>query len=213
MSKFDEVQKRLDERTIPLHEQHRQEVRRTFKLDAERPQEDREKLYMEKVYPKYEGAWTEAAQDFVHETVQLQNELEERAYGKPDPSHLIGLANVPNEKLEEVLTSAQSAGDESLQRSVIAIARQRGERGLVNKWVESDADRKAAAQELKAIPELERLEPIAKGRRVPRAGTETLAPDREAIEEQVSKNAADEASRAAFFNRPRRMVGRRSDYV
>lgn len=33
------------------------------------------------------------------------------------------------------------------------------------------------------------------------------------LQKQASKQASDEANRAAFFNRPRRMVGRRTDGV
>jgi hypothetical protein len=213
MSQYDEIQQRFEARALPLFEEHRDEVKRTYKLDAETPQEQRERHYMAQIWPKYERRWTQAAQDFVAETATLQNRLEARVFGKPDGSHLIGLASVPSEKLSEVLDAATATGDAALQRSVIAVARQRGERGLVNRWVSQDQGRAAAAEELKAIPELERLEPIALGRRPPKAAPESLSPDPEAIEKQVSREAADVATRSAFFNRPRSIVGARTTYL
>lgn len=213
MSKYDEVMKRFEEKTLPLHAQHREEVKQTFKLDGETPYEEREDKYMNKVYPRYERQWTKAAQDFVAETVELQRNLEERAYGKPSPEHVIGLSTVPNDKLEEVLSTAKAAGDTKMQESVIAVARQRGERSLVNSFVEGDATRKAAVDELGHIPEHTRLEAIANGRKVPKADAVSLAPDYEAMQKQASKDAADEAARAEFFKRPRRMVGRKSERV
>ncbi len=205
---YEQILQRYKSRAMPIIDNHRAAVN-SFKnqepsgdLDAEQEPEPRQDRYMNRVWPATDEAWGEAAQDFVREVVELRTALEEKVYGGESPSeHLVGLSSVSDDRLSELMETAAAAGDKKLERAVMLTARQRGLRGIVNRFIERDPDRRAAHEQLIRIPEIERLDGIAKAYKPPRAGPESLRPNFDAQERAALRDQGRESRRSGFFGR------------
>lgn len=207
MSEYDQILERYTSRAMPIIDNHRLQVQGlkdrdpSGDLDEQREHEERQDQYMNQVWPSIDEQWGEAASDFVVEVEQLRASLEEKVYGgdKSASGHLTALAAVPDERLPELMETAAAAGDEGLRRAVMLTARERGLRGIVNRFIDGDPERRAAYEQLNSLPEQDRLEGIAKGYKPPKAAPESLRPSQQARERAAARARGQQSTRSGFF--------------
>jgi len=131
--------------------------------------------------------------------------------GKDFSRHLTSVANVPDERLSELMNTAVRSGQEELARAVAVTAYERGERGLFSRWAEANPERAAAVERIKGTPGAEQLYTrTAHAMRPPKANLQDLVPTAEDKRKAAEAEAAKNAPRQAFFGpQVRRQVGRK----
>lgn len=178
-------------------------------------EEQRMDAYMQ-AYKGLEEKLDGLANDLGREVGKSIQEATETLYagaGAKFSEHLASVTNVPDERLEALMNTATRSGQEELARAVAAVAYERGQRGLFERWAEANPDRGAAIERIKGTPGGEQFYArTALAMRLPKAGLSGLVPTTEDHRKAAEAEAARNRPRAEFFgpsSAVRRQAGRR----
>jgi hypothetical protein len=190
-----------------------QATRERIRSNVNLSEEERADTYMA-AYASLEKRLGTLAGEFGRTVGKDVQEATEELYagaGEKFSEHLTSVANVPDERLEQLMNTATRSGQEELARAVAAVAYERGQRGLFNRWADANPERAAAIERLKGTPGSEQLYTrTARTMRPPKANIEDLLPTHEDARKAREAEAAKNMPREAFFGpQVRRQVGRK----
>jgi hypothetical protein len=116
--------------------------------------------------------------------------------GQGFAQHLAAVAAVPDERLAELLSTAQRSGQESLARAVASVAYERGVRAVFNRWAEANPERAEALERIRRTPgAVQHFDRTVRALTPPRAEMGDLMPRKDDIEKHVQEKAAEEVRR------------------
>lgn len=190
-----------------------EEIKRSVRSKLDLTPEERQDEYMKLYKQKVEGPFEQQASDFVGEIMGPRGEDERvltQGVGDSFPDHLCALSGKPVEELPGLMKTAKRTGQQDLARAVAQVALDRNQFALFNEWAEGEPELAEALKRIRTTPDTEQLVTRTKAVRPHAADANSLEPTAEDHQKAAQKHAADEASRAAFFNRPRSIVGRHS---
>jgi hypothetical protein len=203
----------LEKRMAQLYQQvneKKAEIRRNVDLTDEERQERFANWYRD----LGKGLEDEASR-FVATWDNLRYDLERQIHegtGERFADHLTRVSEMPTEKLDELMATAQRTGQTELEQAVAEVALTRMRHGVFNKWAERNPNRAAAIARLHNLPETDRVISRANARSsVPNASFEALTPTEEDIERAASDKRRHEAERQRYLRSPKikRQVGSR----
>lgn len=223
--KFLESEKALEQKRTEIeakNEALKTGIRRRVELSAE----EREDAYMAG-YEPLARELDELAGTHIREVERERAELGRRVHsnvGERFGEHLTSLVNVPDEKLSELMATAQRTGQDDLAQAIAETALQRDRFGIFEEWARTNPEKGEALGRLRSMPEPERLAVRTRARAsLFKADLQALTPTHEDRErarragptkeerERAERARAAEASRAAFFGRQAtQRVGRRT---
>jgi hypothetical protein len=190
-----------------------QAARERIRSNVNLSEEERADAYME-AYSGLEKRLGTLSEEFgrgVGKDVQEATQTLYAGAGEKFSEHLTSVANVPDERLGQLMSTAIRSGQEELARAIAVTAYERGERSLFNRWAEANPERAAAIERLKGTPGSEQLfTRTARTMRPPKANIEDLMPTHEDERKAREAEAAKNLPREEFFGpQVRRQVGSR----
>lgn len=143
----------------------------------------------------------------------LRTDLERQIHegtGERFADHLTRVSEMPTEKLDELMATAQRTGQPELEQAIAEVALTRMRTGVFDRWAERNPERAAAIRRLHTLPDTDRLVTRAQARSsVPNANFSGLEPTAEDHERAAADKAIAESQRNQKLGIPRRQVGRR----
>jgi hypothetical protein len=191
-----------------------QAARERIRSDVNLSEEERADAYMA-AYQGLETKLETLSGQFGRDVGKDVQEATQTLYagsGEKFSEHLASVANVPDERLEQLMNTAVRSGQEELARAIAVTAYERGERAVFNRWAEANPERAAAIERLKGTPGSEQLYTrTARTMRPPKANIEDLLPTLEDERKAREAEAAKNQPREEFFgpSGARRQVGSR----
>lgn len=190
-----------------------QNARERIRSNVGLSEEERMDAYMES-YQGLERRLDALSGDFgrdVGKTIQEATRTLYAGAGEKFSEHLTSVANVPDERLSELMATARRSGQEDLERAIAVTAFERGERGLFDRWAEANPERAAAVERIKGTPGSEQLYTrTARTMRPPKANLEDLQPTDVDRQRAAEAEAERNLPRVEFFGpRVRQQVGRK----
>lgn len=211
---FDEKYLKMEadyqEKAIALHKKN-ERIQAGIRQDLGATPEEREERYM-KAYESLNEEFEKLANTHALAVTEDRRELEKTVNagtGERFSEHLTALANVPDGKLEEMMKTARRTGQKDLARAIAHTALDRNRFGVFEEWAAANPETADALTRLRSIPDLDRLRTRTLALRPFKASPQSLTPTQEDRERVANAETSKEASKAAFFNRPRRQVGSR----
>lgn len=208
---YHEAEEKFRTEASRLHSRN-EDLQASIRRNVDAPDEAREAVYIEG-YQGISEDFDKLANDFARSVERDRSALERTVYegtGEKFSDHLTRLAGVPDGQLETLMRTARRSGQKDMERAVAITSLERqGHSPLFEDWAQTDPQTAEALQKLRGLPDLDRLRTRTLAMRPFKAHPEALTPRQEDREREAAKAAADEASKAAFFNRPRRQAGRR----
>lgn len=191
-------------------------AKKAARSQVEATPEERQDAYMQRYQQKIAPVFDKLASDFVAQIMGPRGEDEKlltQGVGERFSDHLIAISGKPDAELPALMKTARRTGQKDLVRAVAQVALDRNQFGLFKQWAESEPELADALKRVRTTPDAEQLATRTNAMRPPKASPEALEPTAADKERAASAPAAEEASRAAFFNRPRSIVGRRTRVV
>lgn len=220
--KYLEAEEKYRSKVIPLHHEERalrEGLRKDMSLTPEEKQEKYRQGY-QRLNEKFEKLANEFGSEFNSDRLALEEKIH-AGIGKAFSEHLASLSGVHDERLPELLSTAQRTRQEDLARAVAQTALSRNQFGVFQQWADSNPELASALKRHRSLPPYERFLDRTLAMRPPKAYAEGLQATAEDEREYFEREREKEAARKRFFNlpeygspeNPRRQVGRRGAVV
>ena len=210
--KYHEAEDKFRMEATRLHEQN-DAIQADIRRDVDLPDERREESYIAS-YKGISGSFDKLANTFAGTVEEDRRALAETVYagtGDKFSEHLTALANVPDAQLSTLIATAGRTGQKDLERAVALTSLERhGHSPLFEEWAQANTETADALKRLRGLPDSDRLRTRTLAMRPFKASARALEPKPEDKDRVSSHAASQEAAKAAFFNRPRRQIGRRT---
>ncbi len=208
---YHEAEEKFRAEASRLHSRNK-DLQASIRKNVDTPLEAREEAYIEG-YRGLSESFDQLANKFALSVEEDRRALEQTVYagtGDKFSEHLTALANVPDQQLATLMATARRTGQRDLERAVAITSLERHIHSpLFEEWARGNPETADALTRLRGLPDSDRLRTRTLAMRPFKAAPEALTPKQEDHERAAGMNAAKEASKAAFFNRPRRQAGRR----
>lgn len=206
---YHEMEERYRSKVYPLHEQERR-LREFLRMDVTMEPEDKQRAYMQgwnEINAKFEELANDFGRRFDNDRLALEEKIH-KGTGKAFGEHLASLSSTPDEKLDELLTTAERTGQKDLARAVAATALTRSKFGVAecavfHRWADSDPELADALKRHRTLPPENRFLDRTLAIRPPRADAESLQSTQVDWDLHYEEQRRKEADRNRFFNLPK----------
>jgi hypothetical protein len=193
-----------------------EKTKREARAKVDLSPEERLDFYRQRYQELISSPFNRLAGSFI-ESVMAPRGADERrltqGVGEKFSDHLIALSGKTDEELPALMKTAQRTGQADLVRAIAQVSLDRNQFGVFNEWAAGEPDLAAALKRVRSTPDPEQLATRAGAMRPPKADPEALEPRQEDHDRAASRPAAEAASRAAFYGRPRSIVGAKTTYL
>jgi hypothetical protein len=207
---FVKQEQEFRKRAERLHKMER-EARAKIRADVGADDDTRQTRYMKRwqeLNEEFERMANEHGKWF-YDTQRALDEKIHKGTGEKFSEHLTALANTSDEKLPELLSTAQRTGQKDLARAVAQTALERRQLGIFQTWADSEPELAEALKRRRSLPEDKRFLDRTLTMRPFKADMTSLTPTPEDHDRAAREETAAEAQKRQFFGFPRRQVGSR----